>query len=656
MCGIAGFVSARSFETPGKVLERMTEVIHHRGPDQNGYYRDALASLGHLRLSIIDLSTGQQPMCNEDGSRWIVYNGEVFNHRALRPALENAGHVYKSRCDTETILHAYEEYGTSCVSHFRGMFAFAIWDKNARRLFCARDRMGIKPFYYYWDGKLFAFASEIKALLEHPAISAAIEESAIPEYLAFGYLSDERTFFRGIKKLMPGHVLVLSVDGETPRLSIEQYWDVPYYADMEDRSDESWIREFRQRLEETIEIRLMSDVPLGMFLSGGLDSSAIAALMGRMAPQKVKTFAVGYQEESYSELGYARRVAERLGTDHHEIVVGMDDFMNAVPRLVWHEDEPIFWPASVSLYFVSKLAQQHVKVVLTGEGSDELLAGYDRYTSHLMNQRAMRMYRMVPGTVRNGVRNFMQNSPLFGTGVSAKLRHLFAARHENLESMLLDNFYCAFPAAEQSRLLAHPKLGASSVYRTYLKYWDAAAERPLISRMLYADLKAYLVELLMKQDQMSMACSLESRVPFLDHTFVEFAMRIPEHMKIRGMSRKYILKKAVEDVLPHDIIYRKKMGFPTPFQQWMSDPRAAAIFKSLRSRNGLLAEYLDPGEVDRLLDHHERGICDATDRIWRLLNLHLWGEIFLRGKREELFERGLMQSDEARTGLMPALV
>jgi asparagine synthase (glutamine-hydrolysing) len=370
--------------------------------------------------------------------------------------------------------------------------------------------------------------------------------------------------------------------------------------------------------------------------------------MGRMTSQKIQTFSVGYQEGSYSELGYARRVAGRLETDHHEVVVGMEDFINAIPRLVWHEDEPIFWPSSISLYFVSRLARQHVKVVLTGEGSDELLAGYDRYTSHLMNQRAMRIYhRLLPGTIRNGVRNFMQNSPLFGTGFRAKLRHLFVARRDDTESLLLDNFYCAFPAAEQSSLLSHPGLDASSVYSTYLDYWNTAAGRPLISRMLYADLKGYLVELLMKQDQMSMACSLESRVPFLDHTFVEFAMRIPEHMKIRGGSRKYILKKAVEDVLPEDIIYRKKMGFPTPFQQWMSEPRAAKIFNLLRARDGILAEYLDRKEIDRLLDRHERRICDATDRIWRLLNLQMWDEIFLRGKRTELFEQGLMQTQES---------
>jgi asparagine synthase (glutamine-hydrolysing) len=642
------------------IIERMTGIIHHRGPDQDGFYRDDFASLGHRRLSIIDLSGGQQPMCNENGTQWIVYNGEVFNHAALRNTLESAGHVYKTRSDTETILHAWEQYGPGCVAHFRGMFAFAIWDKTKRRLFCARDRLGIKPFYYYWDGRLFAFASEIKALLEHPDISAQLEESVIPEYLGFGYLSNELTFFRGIRKLMPGHTLLLSFEGEQPRLAIEQYWDVPHFAGPErgsdeSRSDESWTSEFRERLEESIRMRLMSDVPLGVFLSGGLDSSAIAALMGRMTRQKIKTFSVGYQEGSYSELGYARRVAGQLGTDHHEVIVGMEDFINAVPRLIWHEDEPIFWPSSISLYFVSRLAQRHVKVVLTGEGSDELLAGYDRYTSHLMNQRAMRIFGVLPAAARGRIRSFMQTSPLFGTGFPAKMRHLFLARDENIESLLLDNFYCAFPAAEQTRLLSHPGLDPSSAYGPYLDYWNAAAGRPLISRMLYADLKAYLVELLMKQDQMSMACSLESRVPFLDHTLVEFAMRIPERMKIRGMSRKYILKKAVEDVLPHDIIHRKKMGFPTPFQQWMSDGRAAKIFSLLRSGDGLVSEYFDRKEVERLLDLHERGVVDATDRIWRLLNLHLWGEIFLRGRGTELIQTGIMQAGKAAADLTPAL-
>ena len=340
MCGIAGFVTRTPVSSPDSLLARMTDIIHHRGPDGSGYYRDSFASLGHRRLSIIDVAGGHQPMSNEDGTLRITYNGEVFNHADLRPALELAGHQYRTRCDTETILHAYEQYGPDCVTRFRGMFSFAIWDRYARTLFCARDRLGKKPFYYFWDGHLFAFASEIKAILAHPAISPRFEESLFSEYLTFGYCSGEQTLFAGIRKLMPGHWLRLTPE----HFEIRRYWEIPCPTNLENdgrRDDRSWIAECRARLEEAVRTRLMSDVPLGMFLSGGVDSSAIAALMKPMCGGPVKTFAVGYREQAYSELSYARQVAETIGTEHHEVVIGRDDFFNALPQLIWHEDEPI---------------------------------------------------------------------------------------------------------------------------------------------------------------------------------------------------------------------------------------------------------------------------------------------------------------------------
>src|SRR5580692_5255097 len=414
MCGIAGFVTRAPDAPPDSLLARMTGIIHHRGPDGSGFYRDPFASLGHRRLSIIDLSAGNQPMSNEDATLWISYNGEIFNHADLRPALEHAGHKYRTRCDTETILHAYEQYGPDCVTRFRGMFSFAIWDKNARTLFCARDRLGKKPFYYYWDGSLFAFASEIKALLEHPAISPRFEESLLSEYLNFGYCSGEQTLFSGIRKLMPGHWLRLTPE----QLEIRRYWEIPCPLSYEKRDDQSWIAECRTRLEDAVRTRLMSDVPLGMFLSGGVDSSAIAALMKTMVDGPVKTFAVGYREQEFSELAYARHVAEAIGTEHHEVVIGMDDFFNALPQLVWHEDEPISWPSSVSLYFVSRLAAEQVKVVLTGEGADEIFGGYERYGWNLLNQRFLGAYRSVlPGSARRWVRSTIGSSSLLSASL-----------------------------------------------------------------------------------------------------------------------------------------------------------------------------------------------------------------------------------------------
>jgi len=625
MCGIAGFVTRAPGAWPDAVLVRMTDSIRHRGPDDCGYYRDPFASLGHRRLSIIDVRDGHQPMSNEDGSLWITYNGEIFNHADLRPALEHAGHQYRTRCDTETILHAYEQFGPECVTRFRGMFAFAIWDARIRTLFCARDRLGKKPFYYYWDGHLFAFASEIKALVEHPAISPRFEESLLSEYLNFGYCSGEQTLFSGIRKLMPGRWLRLT-PGE---FEVRQYWELPCPAARDDRDDESWIAECRTRLEEAVRTRLMSDVPLGMFLSGGVDSSAIAAIMKPLADGPVKTFAVGYREQAFSELSWARQVAEKIGTEHHEVIIGRDDFFDALPQLIWHEDEPISWPSSVALYFVSRLAAEQVKVVLTGEGSDELFAGYARYRFYLLNQRLLKAYRAVPGGLRDSLRSGIAGSRLLNGNLRRKLQHSVLGRGDKLEALYLDNFYAAFSRAEQQRLLSVPFNGT---YASFLHYWDSQPDAAPLARMLYADQKTYLVELLMKQDQMSMACSIESRVPFLDHPFVEFAAAVPDRLKLRGRVGKYILKRAVEDLLPREIVYRRKMGFPTPLRQWLMEPAAGALIAQLHDREGLLAPYIDFTYLDNLLARHSSGLEDATDRIWRLLNLQLWGHIFITGK------------------------
>ncbi len=633
MCGIAGFVSATPTERQDAVLRRMGDVIRHRGPDDAGYYVDEHAHLAHRRLSIIDLAGGRQPMFNETGALAIIYNGEIFNHAAIRPELERAGHRYATRCDTETILHAYEEWGPACLSRFRGMFAFAIWDAVSKTLFCARDRLGKKPFYYFWDGRLFVFASEIKALLEHPAVSVEVEDSVLAENLGFGFTSDDRTLFRGIKKLLPGHYLTFETARAEPRIA--EYWDVPQPGEDRQnagcRGEHEWIAEVRRRLEETVEMRLMSDVPLGMFLSGGVDSSAIAAIMKRRTDGPVKTFSVGYREAQFSELNYAAEVARAIGTDHHEIVIGLDDFFGALPRLVWHEDEPIAWPSSVSLYFVSRLASEQVKVVLTGEGSDELFGGYERYLWNMLNARAGRVYRFVPGPLRRLISGQLDSSPLLKASLRRKLRHTFLGRDGAIESIFLDNFYCGFSREELGRLLASD---GARMYAGYLALWNSRPHAQLLPRMLYADQKTYLVELLMKQDQMSMACSIESRVPFLDHEFAEFAMTIPDNLKIRGRTQKYILKKAVEDLLPHDIVYRKKMGFPTPLRRWLMQPETEPLFAALAAPDGLLASYIDISEMNSLLERHRAGLVDATDRIWRLMNLQIWGDLFITGKPE----------------------
>ncbi|MGA8597287.1 MAG: asparagine synthase (glutamine-hydrolyzing) [Bryobacteraceae bacterium] len=617
MCGIAGFISRQSPPDSSLILRRMTDAIAHRGPDDSGFYTDGRAALGHRRLSIVDLLAGHQPMANESGSLQIVYNGEIFNHAQLRPMLERSGHTYRTHCDTETIVHAYEQFGPECLSSFRGMFAFAIWDAQNERLFCARDRLGKKPFYYFWNGGVFAFASEIKALLVHPAISAEFESQSLPEYLAFGYLSGENTLFRGIKKLQPGHYLALDFARDIPRFEVTEYWDIPS-AKPARASETDLIRETRRRLEETVQLRLMSDVPLGMFLSGGVDSSAIAAIASRLTGAPIQTFSVGYDDERFSELGCATQVARAIGASHHEVRIGMDQFFDALPRLIWHEDEPIAWPSSVPLYFVSKLAAGRVKVVLTGEGSDELFGGYERYRWNLLNVRAASAYKHLPQSLRKSLRRFIQRSSLIRADLRRKLSHTFLLRESSVESLYLDNFYSAFP-------------GTGTGYANYLGHFQKHATESLLARMLYADQKTYLVELLMKQDQMSMAASIESRVPLLDHELVEFASSIPDSLKIHGGVQKYIFKKAIEDLLPREIVFRKKMGFPTPLRAWLLDRKARPFYDALLNRSGFVASVLDMEPLEQLIQRHLQGQEDATDRIWRLLTLELWAGLFITG-------------------------
>ncbi|MFN7923368.1 MAG: asparagine synthase (glutamine-hydrolyzing) [Bryobacteraceae bacterium] len=637
MCGITGFVTAGKGVDPGlqsRVLERMANVIEHRGPDEFGYFHDDLAWLGHRRLSIVDLATGKQPMTNEDGTVHLSYNGEIFNHMQVRPELLLAGHRFHTRSDTEVIVHGYEQFGPEAVTRFNGMFAWALWDQKKKRLYCARDRHGIKPFYYWWDGKLFAFASEIKSLFEHPEIAPKLNESALNEYFTFGFVSSEETLFQGIKKLMPAHYLVLDCAGSQCKLSTHQYWETPLFEKPETWSEAEAVKECRLRLEECVRSRLMADVPLGMFLSGGVDSSAIAAILRREFSGPVKTFSVGYQEAEFGELTWAHQVADRIGTEHHEIVIGFDEFFTALPKMVWHEDEPICFSSSIPLYYLSKLAQSEVKVVLTGEGADELFAGYERYRYHLINEQASRFYGVVPSFMRGMMSRALEGPLVPSLSLRRKLQHTFLYRTSDIESMYLDNFYCGFPGHQLEDLAKSRLIGSQSPYASFLNAWNTGPQQSTLSRLLFADHKTYLVELLMKQDQMSMAASIESRVPFLDHTFVEFAMRLPDSLKLPNKG-KYVLKKAVEDLLPADIIYRSKMGFPTPLRRWLSESRSDFLMKYLTDPRGLLAAYFDTAKLGKLVERHRASTEDATDRIWRLLNFQIWGDLFFTGRKAQ---------------------
>jgi asparagine synthase (glutamine-hydrolysing) len=634
MCGIAGIVEFEAGRRADPAaLRQMCAAMVHRGPDDEGVYVEECVGLGMRRLSIIDLVSGHQPMTNEDGSIRLVYNGEIYNQRALRERLAERGHLFRTQCDTETIVHAYEEFGRDCVNHLRGMFAFALWDTRRRRLFAARDRLGIKPFYYRRTPERFLFGSEIKVILAHPGLKPEFNPDILSEYLAFGYLSGPETFYQGVHKLMPGHTLELDEHGQ---MSVEPYWDLAPPPEQPARTERDYVDAYRGLLEEAIRSHLMSDVPLGVFLSGGVDSSAVAALMTRIRGGPVETFSVGYSESTYSELPYAQVMSDHLKSIHHEVKVNREEFFGALPKLIWHEDEPIVWPSSVALYFVARRARERVTVVLTGEGSDECLAGYTRYSFTLKNAAFDRVYRrLVPAKLRGLVRRQLAESPLIGAKLRRNLAHTFLAQNgDSWASFYFDNFFAAFSEDEQAKLLADDAgqaVAPGSAYRSVLDYWERSAGSPL-RRLLYTDIKTYLVELLMKQDNMSMAASIESRVPFLDHVLVEFATSIPQRFQVRGLKGKRILKKAVEDLLPRSILYRPKLGFPTPWGGWLAGPHLDVIERLLLEPRSVARGLFRREAVERLFREHRASYRDHYERIWRLLNLELWFRVCIEGE------------------------
>src|SRR5215469_11881212 len=630
MCGICGILyPGTSHNIDRNILAMMSHRIAHRGPDDEGFFVDGNVGLAMRRLSIIDIRTGHQPLGNEDGSVWIVFNGEIYNHIALRAELEALGHQYRTRSDTETIVHLYEQYGRECVKHLCGMFAFAIWDRRRKTLFAARDRLGIKPLYYRADGKTFLFGSEIKAILAYPGVRAELNPNTLAEYLAFGYLAGARTMFAGIDKLPPGHILEIDEAGQ---LTVERYWDLTVPVDDEPLPQEYYIKTFRELLESSVASHLMSDVPLGVFLSGGLDSSAIAALTARICGAPIDTFSVGYEEEAFSELHYARQMALHIGSRHHEVRLSREDFFAALPSLIWHEDEPIAWPSSVSLYFLARLAREEVTVVLTGEGSDEMLGGYFRYSWTMANAHMDRAYRLLtPAFARKWIRDRI-GSGVLSSNLRRKLEHTFLGRDgTSWPSFYFDNFYSAFSVSEQSKLLT-PKAREQcrDAYADSMAVWDRSSG-DLLHRLLYTDIRTYLVELLMKQDQMSMAAAIESRVPFLDHILVEFAARIPTQYLVQGFSGKQLLKLAVQDLLPPSIIHRRKMGFPTPWRSWLTGPQFDNLENMLLEARTLERGLFEPDAVRTVFAEHRSARRDNSDRIWRLINLEIWQRVFLDG-------------------------
>ncbi len=632
MCGIAGYFRAEAPLVDGqsgdRLIRKMCDVITHRGPDDAGYHVEAGLAIGMRRLSIIDVASGHQPISNEDGSIWIVFNGEIYNFAELRADLIARGHSFKTHSDTETIVHLYEEEGERCVERLRGMFGFALWDRRANKLFLARDRVGKKPMHYTQVGGAFVFGSEIKSLLQFPGLRREFNPQAISDYLSFGYVPDPLTAFRGIHKLPPGHTLTF----QNGRITTRRYWDFSYGEQQTPEQPEAYyVERLRELLAESVRIRLMSEVPLGAFLSGGVDSSTVVAMMARAMDQPVKTFSIGFSEASFDELKYARLTAERYKTDHHEFVV-TPDVCQLVEEIVWHHDEPFADASSIPTYAVSKLARQHVTVVLSGDGGDELFAGYERYLVH----EGREGFERIPRWLRRGVmlplsralpraaygKQFLRNVSLDGGARFADSLSYFSAdaKRELLSGRL------------SGVLNGHDSAAA------FARIYDEPVSTDRLNRLLYLDSKTYLPgDILTKVDRMSMAHSIEARVPLLDHELIEFVQTIPASMKLRGGTTKHILKQAMSGLIPDEIINRPKMGFGVPLRKWLNHELREMLRDTLTDKTARERGLLDPAAVQSLLNEHQRGRRDNSLHLWGLLTLELWHRSFIDRQPEQSF-------------------
>src|SRR5712692_2481175 len=637
MCGICGFLDSRQTEQSKQdSLRRMCGIISHRGPDDEGHYISGDVALGMRRLSIIDLAHGHQPISNEDETVWVILNGEIYNFQKLRDELESKGHRFRTRTDTEVIVHLYDDVGLECFRRLRGMFALALWDTKRKRLVLGRDRIGEKPLYFRREPHRFLFASELKSLLQADGVPRRLKFAALREYLSLGYVPAPLSMLDGIEKLLPGHYLV--VDQE--RIEDHQYWDVPF-GQPEKHTEQEWIERTRSKLLETVRMQLVSDVPLGAFLSGGLDSSSIVAAMAQMTGRPVKTYSIGYQGEHsyYNELPYAKVVAQAFGTDHHEIVV-RPEVSELLPKLVWHLDEPVADSACLTTYLVSKLARESVTVILSGVGGDELFGGYRRYLGNSL----MRYYSFLPGPVRR-------------KWLPALLDRIPQDRHSTWKDYA--RYAAAFVKSAEldpaSRYMGYVTLFAPQVQHELLQRGTLADSRISnlaaaalqdcfarctdpddLNRILYADLKTSLPDdLLAMTDRMSMAASIECRAPLVDHELVELMARMPSSLKVRGFTTKYLMKKAVAPWLPREILERKKRGFGAPIGAWLRkdlQPMVSELLSEDQIRRRGLFQW---PAIQHLISDHAAERVDHTDHLLALVMLELWCQIILDGNEWE---------------------
>ena len=630
MCGIAGILSIRPEGPPpsDSRLRAAASALAHRGPDDEGFYRDGRVGLAFRRLSILDLSGGHQPMGNEDGSVQVVFNGEIYNYREISAKLAARGHRFRTHSDTEVLVHLYEERGADLVDELRGMFAFALWDARRRILLLARDRLGIKPLFYGQRAEELVFASEIKGILAMlPDQDRAPDEANLARYLSVGYFPGERTAFRGIRKLPPGHLLVC----DEGRISSRRYWSVPEVVENPGFSREEAVLRLRELLEESVRLRLISDVPLGAFLSGGVDSSCVVSLMRRVSSDPVKTFTIGVEDRDRSEIPEAKEVSEALGTQHHELLV-RPHAIEDVPRLVWHLDQPFADSSALPTYYVSRAARQHVTVALSGDGGDELFAGYQRrYGIHRLEQR---LRRLIPEPARRGLLAPLGRIYPRWQAIPRPLRLKLVLENlgQSFERAYFDDL-SMFRGREKSDLLSpefQRQVAHHDSFTAFGRHFERVRDADPLSRILYVDFKTWLAnDILVKVDRMSMACSLEVRAPLLDHRIVEFAASLPPELKYRGRVSKYLLKRHLERRLPEAAVHRQKHGFVIPIAQWLRGELSSFARELLFSARASGRGYLQTGTVQRIWDAHQAGRRDHSGQIWALMVLELWHRAYV---------------------------
>ena len=628
MCGICGkLIFDRHKEVPASLVESMLNAIRHRGPDDEGIYTSSHVGLGHRRLSIIGLSTGHQPLSNEDGTVWITFNGEIYNYAELRVELIAKGHRFVTETDTEVIVHLYEEFGDSCVEKLRGMFAFAIWDDREKVLLLARDRVGIKPLYYLLTDDCLIFGSEIKAILADPEVDAEILPAMIDRFLTFFYLPGEETLLKGIRKLAPGSVML--VRGNQVR--VRQYWDLQFTP--ANLSLDEAEAQLMSLLEETVQLHMISDVPVGFLLSGGVDSTAMLSMASEKTSAPLSSYTVGFSAPGIEdERPYARLAAGIFGSQHHEMTITAADFAAFMPRYVWHMEEPVCEPPAVALYYVSELARKYVKVLISGEGGDEAFGGYPNYRTMLWIERAKAALGPLRGLTSAGVsfanRHFLKSGRI--AKYAPMIREPFDSYYYGRTSSPHSFFNASTEQLYAKEFAEHAfKQASTSGLRTHLA---AAAEQDTVNRMLYVDTKMWLPDdLLLKADKMTMANSIELRVPFLDHKILEFAASLPGNFKVRGLTTKYVAKRALNRRVPSKILNRKKAGFPVPYDRWLRTDLKSWLTDILMDRETLARGYFERGAIEKLLaENSESG--RYSKEVFSLVTLELWHRAFLNSR------------------------